>query len=465
MAMSSAAVERALVAALIASPDQHDALPPTFGLDKIADFRAAAAFTAFVNLRTRGATVTADTVFVEIERKAEHKDCRWFEGIAVTVAAKPLPLVLGWVETIAKAAADRDAAIAAGDEQIRAEDELDDLALRDMDRPALPARPWITAPGRLAGELEDRKLIASRALRYHHPFLDDCLRALLPHDLVLIGAPSGIGKTDLALGIAASNAAIGRRVHYFALEAEERELERRTKFSMLSREAYRTKHASASDMNYADWLLGKCEHVCGALNAEIDAAIAKNLGTMWTFYRGASFTAQDLKREILDVHAGTDLILVDHLHYIDSDDENEQKSLGDTVKTIRDVSLRIGKPVILVAHLRKRDQRAKQVISTLDDFHGSSNVVKICTQAVTIERASSVEASKWYLAPTFMTVLKDRRAGAPNVVALTQFDRRTRGYLDTYTLGRLTKGGTEWEQIPQPDAPSWAKHHRAMEAA
>ena len=26
---------------------------------------------------------------------------------------------------------------------------------------------------------------------------------------------------------------------------------------------------------------------------------------------------------------------------------------------------------------------------------------------------------------------------------LTQFDRRTRGYLDTYTLGRLTKGGAE----------------------
>ena len=78
-----------------------------------------------------------------------------------------------------------------------------------------------------------------------------------------------------------------------------------------------------------------------------------------------------------------DLIVVDHLHYVDGDDdENEHKSLGDTVKAIRDVSLRIGRPIVLIAHLRKRDARAKQLVATLDDFHGSSNVVKICTQAI-----------------------------------------------------------------------------------
>jgi hypothetical protein len=325
---------------------------------------------------------------------------------------------------------------------------------------------WHTAPGRIFGELDDRLTLAARALKYHHAFLDDCLRAILPNDLVLIGAPSGIGKTDLALGIAASNAALGKRVHYFALEAELRELERRTKFAMLSRKAYQSGHPNRSDMNYADWLLGNCEHVCKDMNQGVDQAILEQLGSLWTYYRGAKFDAKDLQRSILDIHTQTDLILIDHLHYIDSgNDETEANALGDTVKTIRDVSLRIGKPVILVAHLRKRDQRAKQVIATLDDFHGSSNITKICTQAVTIERAVGIDGAKWYLAPTFMTVLKDRRAGAPNLVALTQFDRRTKGYLDTYSLGRLAKGGTEWEQLNPGDQPSWAKHFKHTEAS
>lgn len=324
---------------------------------------------------------------------------------------------------------------------------------------------WSTAPSRVVGELEDRHALAAKALRYHVPFLDDCLRALLTNDLVLLGAPSGIGKTDLALGIAASNAAQGRSVHYFALEAEPRELERRTKFAMLSREAYRTKHASAHDMNYADWILGRCEHICRDLNRAVDQAILERLGSLWTYYRGANFYAKDLQREILAIHTVTDLIVVDHLHYIDSDDENEQKALGDTVKTLRDVALRIGKPVLLVAHLRKRTGGAKQIIATLDDFHGSSNIVKICTQAITIEHAASIESPKWYLAPTFMSVLKDRRGGAPRVVAMTMFDRRTKGYLDTYTLGRVTKGGAEWEQINFDDKPSWAKSHRPLEHA
>lgn len=322
---------------------------------------------------------------------------------------------------------------------------------------------WATAPARIHGELEDRQVLASKALKYHHAFLDDCLRGILPNDLILLGAPSGIGKTDLALGIAASNVAVGRQVYYFALEAEPRELERRTKFAMLSREAYATKHEHRSDMNYADWLLGKCEHVCGPMNRRIDQRILEQLGGLWTYYRGAKFSAGDLQREILKVHSIADLIVVDHLHYIDSDDENETKALGDTVKTLRDVALRVGKPVVLIAHLRKRMGGAKQLVATIDDFHGSSNIVKICTQAITIEHASGIESPKWYLAPTFMSVLKDRRAGAPRLVALLHFDRRTKGYLDTYTLGRLVKGGSEWEQINAADKPGWAFHHRALE--
>ncbi len=216
-------------------------------------------------------------------------------------------------------------------------------------------------------------------------------------------------------------------------------------------------------MNYTDWLLGNCEKACGEFNGWADQQMLECLGSLRTFYRGAKFDADDLRAWILKIYAQTDLIIIDHLHYIDSDDkENEARGLGETVKTIRDVSLRIGKPIILVAHLRKRDQRAKQIVASLDDFHGSSNIVKICTQAIAFEHAAGIDATKWFLSPTFMTVLKDRRAGATGFVAVTQFDRRVRGYADNYTLGRIKE--SKWEQISPGDRPGWAHHHEQMEA-
>lgn len=312
---------------------------------------------------------------------------------------------------------------------------------------------------RIYGEAERRLDMAARAIRYHLGFLDDCLRGILPHDLILIGAPTGIGKTDMALNIAASNAMHGKRVHYFALEAEPDELERRTKFALLSRRMYAARHPMADAMNYADWLLGRCEEFCAVHNEDVERECADKLRTLHTFYRGAHFGPEDLAREVFTVHDASDLIVIDHLHYIDaSDNEDEHRALGDTVKTIRDISLRIGKPVILIAHLRKRDQRAKQLVATIDDFHGSSNITKICTQAIALEHAYDIEPTKWYLAPTFITVLKDRRAGAPRVVALADFDRRTKGYATPYTLGRIESG--RWEELPMGSVPSWAKHHR-----
>jgi hypothetical protein len=88
----------------------------------------------------------------------------------------------------------------------------------------------------------------------------------------------------------------------------------------------------------------------------------------------------------------------------------------------------------------------------------------VCTQAITIMKASNVEAPKWWLAPTYIAALKDRRQGPSPFVALTMFDKRTRRYEDTYALGRLIKGGTDWEQLrPAESKPGWASGHKQME--
>lgn len=315
---------------------------------------------------------------------------------------------------------------------------------------------FASMPARLVDERAERIEHGQRKRSYYVGFLDDYLRGILDHDLVLLGAPTGMGKTEMALGIAASNAMTGRRVHYFALEAEPRELERRTKYALLSRELFRTKHVDRESMNYTDWYFGYLEAMCSPFNAWADNRVLEMLGGMQTYYRGAKFTVSDLQAGIMAVHQKSQLIIVDHLHYVDSDDDNEARALGDTVKTIRDVSLRIGVPILLVAHLRKRDQRAKQIIATLDDFHGSSNVVKIATQVITIEAAHCIESDKWYTAPTFIGVPKDRRGGRCPLTAVCMFDKRTNGYASDYRLGKIS--GSEWEEIAPHDVPRWAKH-------
>ena len=60
-----------------------------------------------------------------------------------------------------------------------------------------------------------------------------------------------------------------------------------------------------------------------------------------------------------------------------SDDPNENRAVKNIVKRIRDVSLAIGVPVIVVAHLRKKDRIPRPLAPDLDDFHGASDITKI----------------------------------------------------------------------------------------
>ena len=322
------------------------------------------------------------------------------------------------------------------------------------------------APVRIADERARRLELARRALPFHHAFLDDYLRGIRPHDLVLLGAETGAGKTDIATMIARENARQGRRVHYFALEAESDEIERRIKYALLAELATQAKHPMANSLTYVDWLMGHCEDTCAPFDAAANQIMLERFGRLKTYYRGERFGAADIERLFRTIHTETDLIALDHLHYVDSsEDENENRALGRTVKLIRYVALSIGRPVLLVAHLRKRDQRARQIVPHLEDFHGSSDLIKNATTAVLLAPARSITSPKWYLAPTFIYVPKHRPSGWDGLIALCWYDRRFRRYTEHYTLGRAIDGGTGWEPLRLCEAPRWAKYHREMEAA
>jgi replicative DNA helicase len=311
---------------------------------------------------------------------------------------------------------------------------------------------------RIKGEAAERVERGKHEIPYHHGFLDDLLRGISKNDLIVLGAETGAGKTEFARAIAAANARSGRRVYYFALEAEELEIERRTKYQIILELARDQLNANSLwwRVNYPDWYRGKLEDIFGEHNEKADRMYALEFSNLHTYYRGSKFDHDDIKRLFLAIQSDAELIILDHLHYVDIEDENENRGFKKTVKMIRDVALGIGRPVILIVHLRKRDLRAKAIVPDIEMVHGSSDIAKICTRAIMLAPARSMPHEKPHISNTFFSVPKDRVGGATGLVALCHFDRGLRRYHDLYTLGRMSPDGTEFEPLER-DLPRWAK--------
>lgn len=315
-----------------------------------------------------------------------------------------------------------------------------------------------SAAERVKGESVQRVERGQNELSYGLSFLDDCLRGIAPHDLIVLGAETGAGKTEFVRAAAVGNAKRGKSVYYFALEAEPDEIERRTKYAILLGLLEQAGEPRRNEVNYPDWYRGKCETVCGPYNEKAENAIALEYRKLHTYYRGSKFDHEDIKRLFLAIQTDADLIILDHLHYVDIEDENENRGFKKTVKMIRDVALGIGRPVILVVHLRKRDMRAKSIVPDIDMVHGSSDIAKICTRAIMLAPARSMVNRSPGIANTFVHIPKDRVGGTTGLVALCEFDRRFKSYRKGYTLGRQSFAGDAFEPLDADEIPAWAKN-------
>lgn len=252
-----------------------------------------------------------------------------------------------------------------------------------------------------------------------------------------------------------------RRNQFFALEAEPNEIESRIKYQILADSFFRSlrKDFPHIHLNYLDWYYGKFEADLGKVEDEIDILMKDLYPNLWTYYRPGDFTIHEFERQFLAIQDNTDLVVIDHLHYFDfEDDQNENRAMKATVKKIRDLAILVGKPVILVAHMRKSDRRLKQVVPDLDDFHGSSDIAKIATKAVILAPGPR-ELSQGNVWPTYMRVAKCRIDGArTKFIGLSGFNANTNKYNKHYYLGRLSPGEDQFEGIKSfSDFPYWAK--------
>lgn len=298
-------------------------------------------------------------------------------------------------------------------------------------------------------------------------YLDETLEGIHKKDLILIGAKSGIGKTELATQLALVNARLGKRVVYFALEAEEFEIERRIKYRMIA-DAYFgfvKNTLGPINLNYRQWFYGKFDSLLGSYEPEIENMFASQYESLKIFYKQrGDYTIDDFEKQFLAIKANADLILVDHLHYFDFYDDNENRAMKRIVKTCRDLALYGGVPVVLVAHVRKSDRRHSPLVPGLEDFHGTSDIGKIGTKSIMIAPANSIVSQDKTVWPTFMQTSKSRVDNSVSrYVGVLKFDAKKNCYLNEYALGSINLDN-EFVGLGKHDTfPWWAKSAKAWE--
>ncbi len=327
---------------------------------------------------------------------------------------------------------------------------------------------FVPSAQRVLVERAERLAQAQKLLKYGTGYLDDTLGAIIPNDLIVIGASTGAGKTQLATSIALENASqggidlAGVPAHYFALEAEENEIERRIKYGIISGEYYRDGAENKPYICYMDWRMGKNDHIFKPLEEKMEPVFAAAVKNLNTLYRtSGSFDLSSLERHLLDVVTESRLIVIDHLHYIDTEGDDENKAYKRVVKLVRDIVLHYSVPVILIAHLRKKQGGRNQhtLMPVIDDFHGTSDVPKIATTCIMMAPAFDHASAHPWQYPTYIGAVKARLDGSRTRYAgLVNFDARTSRYEHSYRLakmGELLNSGS-FEDLMGNQIPRWA---------
>lgn len=318
---------------------------------------------------------------------------------------------------------------------------------------------------RILDEKAERLKFKDKLLTYGIQFWDDALLGIQSQDLIVLGASTGSGKSSACAAIALANAKLGKRVHYFALEASNNEIEQRIKYGILASAYY--KSSPQYPLSYPEWLYCKYDHVkemkdmVDGLERQLEDEFVESVRNMKTLYRtSGDFTLENLHRHLLQIADETDLIILDHLHYLDVEDgRSENEVYGECIKSIRDIVLNYKVPIIVVAHLRKKQNGRGQerLIPDIADFHGTSNITKIATTCIMMAPAYDQPASTplGYLLPTYTQIVKARVDGSKTKFgALMEFNIRSNRYQNQYKLGKFTNNFAEFEISQTP--PKWA---------
>lgn len=292
--------------------------------------------------------------------------------------------------------------------------------------------------------------------------LDDLLIGILKNDLVVIGADSGVGKSDLCLNMALHNAMAGKKVALFFIEGGAKEAIARIKWKAISK-IYYDKYRRGVDMDIRKWrmnmsddpkLMKKIEDEAYGMLVDV---VSYRLN-IYDFEKG--FTINDLTQSFSQFTPGHteidfDLIIIDHLQYFTlGDPKNELREMTEILTKVKDITNHDNVPVVLVSHLRKKDK--DRGLPSQEDFYGTSNIAKISSISITITPQADGENHVAGVHPTFFRVVKSRTGARASLAMLCNFNSKKGEYEQRYSVYSLLYD-KPIKQLNGPELPIWAR--------
>lgn len=305
-------------------------------------------------------------------------------------------------------------------------------------------------------EREQRLNDSELGCEWGETYLSDAIPKLLPTDLTVVGAKTGSGKTEFAAIIASHNVRLGKKVLLVALEADRYEMHQRIKYREVAKRM-------DSFVNFRDWKLGRLEKTVGP---DVEHEVCEELKTQManlkiitpnlaTFYREKLHQLYEWAKE------RADLIIIDHLHYIDFKEERENSGIKKNVAEIRTLVNTYRIPTIVFSHLRKPERIGGKysILPSLDELYGSSEISKQANHVISFGRVYEIGELQLSKPSTGFMVAKTRWAEGEGFMGLVRFNPKTKCYADSYNLFRLTnRWATDAKAVDPCDAPYWATH-------
>ena len=302
----------------------------------------------------------------------------------------------------------------------------------------------------------------SDILSYPISFLNDALGGITKSELVVLGADSGQGKSEIANELSFQNAEKGKRVYLFSLEGD--------KYDVINRQRYkeyvwRTKLCERWDMyvSYRDFLQNKAPKTMASEILDLDEEFKRKYKTLKIYNREDSLNIDLFESHLEMINDRADIVIIDHLHYFEFQSANEYSELTEIMKRVKRLQDKHRVPIILVSHLRKKDKT--RTFPDQNDFHGSSNIVKQADTCIVFshiepnqeednaEYEKQVESN---LYKTGIRIAKSRTGFSSRLIAIVNYDTINRKYEDQYKLAIC--GNNYITMMDEANYPRWSKN-------
>jgi hypothetical protein len=292
------------------------------------------------------------------------------------------------------------------------------------------------------------KINYAEAIQYPYKILQDTAGGILPDELVVIGADTGVGKSELAFAIEKVNAINGKNVYGIHLEGRPGEITLRDIYQEIRR-------MCETDVTYIEFMMNIKNLKRESKQAIIN--IKKRLSDkLKIFNRSGQISIHEFVKIVDRIQHDADLIVVDHLHYFDFQGSNERGEINTIMQVMKDITENRKIPTVLVSHFN-RDKNPKKIPNE-NDLMGSSNIGKQADTVILIYPNFKVAPNySEGLYPTFFGIPKSR-IGLPKKLAYSvMYDGIKKDYRDDYEVWQVNQADGELAALDPYDYPYFLK--------